>query len=143
MKEELSIGSEASGSKNHVLKAASVGRALARVSPGQVCTLPGGVLGGSGPSPAELSLLGPLAQDEARVQKVTERLHTLEEVDNSVKLLGEMLRHYSREGSAEADKELMKVGPKRGRSCPETLLHTWQSSSASSQTGRGGAPKCP
>uniref|UniRef100_A0A452DP56 Golgi associated, gamma adaptin ear containing, ARF binding protein 3 n=1 Tax=Capra hircus TaxID=9925 RepID=A0A452DP56_CAPHI len=47
-------------------------------------------------------------EDEARVQKVTERLHTLEEVDNSVKLLGEMLRHYSREGSAEADKELMK-----------------------------------
>ena len=74
---------------------------------------------------------------------MTERLHTLEEVDNSVKLLGEMLRHYSREGSAEADKELMKVGPKRGRSCPKMLLHTWQSSSANSQTGRDGAPKCP
>ena len=57
-------------------------------------------------------------QDEARVQKVTERLHTLEEVDNSVKLLGEMLRHYSREGSAEADKELMKVGPGEGVSAP-------------------------
>lgn len=79
-------------------------------------------------------------QDEARVQKVTERLHTLEEVDNSVKLLGEMLRHYSREGSAEADKELMKVGPRRGHPCPETLLHPWRSFSTSSQAERGGAP---
>uniref|UniRef100_A0A8C6DN15 Golgi associated, gamma adaptin ear containing, ARF binding protein 3 n=1 Tax=Moschus moschiferus TaxID=68415 RepID=A0A8C6DN15_MOSMO len=47
-------------------------------------------------------------EDEARVQKVSERLHTLEEVSNSVKLLGEMLCHYSRGGSAEADKELMR-----------------------------------
>ena len=82
-------------------------------------------------------------QDEARVQKVTERLHTLEEVDNSVKLLGEMLRHYNREGSAEADKELMKVGPRRGRLRPKMLLHTWQSFSASSQAESGGAPERP
>ncbi|XP_004394404.1 PREDICTED: ADP-ribosylation factor-binding protein GGA3 isoform X2 [Odobenus rosmarus divergens] len=47
-------------------------------------------------------------EDEARIQKVTKRLHTLEEVNNNVKLLNEMLLHYSKEGSSEADKELMK-----------------------------------
>lgn len=47
-------------------------------------------------------------EDEARIQKVTKRLHTLEEVNNNVKLLGEMLLHYSKEESSEADKELMK-----------------------------------
>ncbi|KAF6093940.1 golgi associated, gamma adaptin ear containing, ARF binding protein 3 [Phyllostomus discolor] len=47
-------------------------------------------------------------EDEARTQKVTERLHTLEEVNNNVKLLSEMLLHYSKEESSEADKELMK-----------------------------------
>ncbi|XP_060058715.1 ADP-ribosylation factor-binding protein GGA3 isoform X2 [Erinaceus europaeus] len=47
-------------------------------------------------------------EDEARIQKVTKRLHTLEEVNNNVKLLHEMLLHYSKEDSSEADKELMK-----------------------------------
>ncbi|CAO2646066.1 ADP-ribosylation factor-binding protein GGA3 [Lemmus lemmus] len=47
-------------------------------------------------------------EDEARIQKVTKRLHTLEEVNNNVKLLHEMLLHYSHELSSEADKELMK-----------------------------------
>ncbi|XP_008829643.1 ADP-ribosylation factor-binding protein GGA3 isoform X2 [Nannospalax galili] len=47
-------------------------------------------------------------EDEARIQKVTKRLHTLEEVNNNVKLLHEMLLHYSQECSSEADKELMK-----------------------------------
>lgn len=64
-------------------------------------------LWGPGDSPVESFLL----QDEARIQKVTQRLHTLEEVNNNVKLLSEMLLHYSREDSAEADKELMKVAP--------------------------------
>lgn len=50
-----------------------------------------------------------LRQDEARIQKVTKRLHTLEEVNNNVKLLHEMLLHYSQEYSSEADRELMKV----------------------------------
>lgn len=45
---------------------------------------------------------------------MTKRLHTLEEVNNNVKLLSEMLLHYSKEGSSEADKELMKVAPPRG-----------------------------
>ncbi|XP_031210714.1 ADP-ribosylation factor-binding protein GGA3 isoform X5 [Mastomys coucha] len=47
-------------------------------------------------------------EDEARIQKVTKRLHTLEEVNNNVKLLHEMLLHYSQEYSSEADRELMK-----------------------------------
>ncbi|XP_004999341.1 ADP-ribosylation factor-binding protein GGA3 isoform X2 [Cavia porcellus] len=47
-------------------------------------------------------------EDEARIQKVTKRVHTLEEVNNNVKLLHEMLLHYSQEHSSEADKELMK-----------------------------------
>lgn len=49
-------------------------------------------------------------KDEARIQKVTKRMHTLEEVNNNVKLLNEMLVHYSKEESSEADRELMKVG---------------------------------
>ncbi|KAH0629483.1 hypothetical protein JD844_011573 [Phrynosoma platyrhinos] len=48
------------------------------------------------------------SKDEARIQKVTKRMHTLEEVNNNVKLLNEMLVHYSKEDSSEADKELMK-----------------------------------
>ncbi|XP_006869649.1 PREDICTED: ADP-ribosylation factor-binding protein GGA3 isoform X2 [Chrysochloris asiatica] len=47
-------------------------------------------------------------EDEARIQKVTKRMHTLEEVSNNVKLLHEMLLHYSKEDSSEADKELMQ-----------------------------------
>ncbi|XP_045155291.1 ADP-ribosylation factor-binding protein GGA3 [Echinops telfairi] len=47
-------------------------------------------------------------EDEARIQKVTRRMHTLEEVNNNVKLLHEMLLHYRREDSSEADKELMQ-----------------------------------
>ncbi|XP_069510920.1 ADP-ribosylation factor-binding protein GGA3 isoform X2 [Ambystoma mexicanum] len=47
-------------------------------------------------------------EDEVRMQKATMRQHTLEEVANNVKLLHEMLVHYSNEDSSEADKELMK-----------------------------------
>lgn len=36
-------------------------------------------------------------------------MHILEEVNNNVKLLNEMLVHYNKEDSSEADKELMKV----------------------------------
>lgn len=45
------------------------------------------------------------------MRKVTERLHALEEVSNNVKLLHEMLLHYSHEDSSDGDRELMKVGP--------------------------------
>uniref|UniRef100_A0AAR2KCD1 Golgi associated, gamma adaptin ear containing, ARF binding protein 3b n=1 Tax=Pygocentrus nattereri TaxID=42514 RepID=A0AAR2KCD1_PYGNA len=46
--------------------------------------------------------------DDARVQKLTKRLNTLEEVNNNVKLLGEMLSHYDRDRSSDADRELIK-----------------------------------
>nr|XP_015212144.1 PREDICTED: ADP-ribosylation factor-binding protein GGA3 [Lepisosteus oculatus] len=47
-------------------------------------------------------------EDEARMQKVTKCANTLEEVNNNVKLLNEMLTHFSREESSEGDRELMK-----------------------------------
>ncbi|XP_063816711.1 ADP-ribosylation factor-binding protein GGA3 isoform X2 [Pseudophryne corroboree] len=47
-------------------------------------------------------------EDEVRIQKVSKRVHTLEEVNNNVKLLQEMLIHYNKEESSEGDKELMK-----------------------------------
>ncbi|KAM8946182.1 ADP-ribosylation factor-binding protein GGA3 [Pelodytes ibericus] len=47
-------------------------------------------------------------EDEVRMQRVSKRVHTLEEVNNNVKLLQEMLIHYSKEESSEGDKELMK-----------------------------------
>lgn len=48
-------------------------------------------------------------QDEARVHKLTKRLHTLDEVNINVKLLTEMLSHYNKDGSTESDKEILKV----------------------------------
>ncbi len=50
-----------------------------------------------------------VVQDEARVQKMTKRSNTLEEVNNNVKLLSEMLSHYDRDRSSDTDRELMKV----------------------------------
>ncbi|XP_048870163.1 ADP-ribosylation factor-binding protein GGA3a isoform X1 [Brienomyrus brachyistius] len=47
-------------------------------------------------------------EDEARMQKVTKRMNTLEEVNNNVKLLNEMLSHFNREESSDGDKELIK-----------------------------------
>ncbi|XP_041076901.1 ADP-ribosylation factor-binding protein GGA3-like isoform X1 [Polyodon spathula] len=47
-------------------------------------------------------------EDEARMQKVTKRVNALEEVNNNVKLLNEMLTHFNREESSEADRELIK-----------------------------------
>ncbi|XP_066090098.1 ADP-ribosylation factor-binding protein GGA3 isoform X2 [Saccopteryx bilineata] len=61
-------------------------------------------------------------EDEARIQKVTKRLHTLEEVNNNVKLLSEMLLHYSKEESSDADKELMKELLDRCESKRRTLF---------------------
>ena len=48
-------------------------------------------------------------QDDARVQKVTKRVHTLEEVSINVKLLAEMLSHYDQEHSNDSDREIIKV----------------------------------
>uniref|UniRef100_A0A8C1XAM7 Golgi associated, gamma adaptin ear containing, ARF binding protein 3b n=1 Tax=Cyprinus carpio TaxID=7962 RepID=A0A8C1XAM7_CYPCA len=47
-------------------------------------------------------------EDEARVQKIAKRNNTLEEVNNNVKLLSEMLSHYDRDRSSDADRELIK-----------------------------------
>ncbi|XP_038125569.1 ADP-ribosylation factor-binding protein GGA3a [Cyprinodon tularosa] len=47
-------------------------------------------------------------EDEVRSQKAAKQRSTLEAVNNSVKLLNEMLAHFSPEDSTEADKELIK-----------------------------------
>uniref|UniRef100_A0A3Q2Y215 Golgi associated, gamma adaptin ear containing, ARF binding protein 3 n=2 Tax=Hippocampus comes TaxID=109280 RepID=A0A3Q2Y215_HIPCM len=47
-------------------------------------------------------------EDEVRVQKVSKRNNTLEEVNINVKLLSEMLSHYDKDASSESDKEIMK-----------------------------------
>ncbi|CAL8284587.1 unnamed protein product [Boreogadus saida] len=47
-------------------------------------------------------------EDDARVQKVTKRVHTLEEVSINVKLLAEMLSHYDQEHSTDSDREIIK-----------------------------------
>ncbi|KAM4598191.1 ADP-ribosylation factor-binding protein GGA3 isoform 2-T2 [Polymixia lowei] len=47
-------------------------------------------------------------EDDARVQKVTKRIHTLEEVNINVKLLSEMLSHYDKDSSTDSDREIIK-----------------------------------
>ncbi|KAK2833549.1 hypothetical protein Q5P01_017438 [Channa striata] len=47
-------------------------------------------------------------EDEARVQKVTKRLHTLEEVNINVSLLTEMLSHYNKDSCTDSDKDIIK-----------------------------------
>ncbi|XP_040893126.1 ADP-ribosylation factor-binding protein GGA3a isoform X2 [Toxotes jaculatrix] len=47
-------------------------------------------------------------EDEVRTQKVTKQKSTLEAVNNSVKLLNEMLAHFSPEDSTDGDKELIR-----------------------------------
>uniref|UniRef100_A0A8C8GMD2 Golgi associated, gamma adaptin ear containing, ARF binding protein 3a n=1 Tax=Oncorhynchus tshawytscha TaxID=74940 RepID=A0A8C8GMD2_ONCTS len=47
-------------------------------------------------------------EDEVRLQRASKRSSTLEEVNNSVKLLNEMLSHFSRDQSTDGDKELIK-----------------------------------
>lgn len=44
-----------------------------------------------------------------RKQKATKQKNTLEAVNNSVKVLNEMLAHFSPEDSADGDKELIRV----------------------------------
>lgn len=50
-----------------------------------------------------------LFKDEVRTQKATKQRNTLEAVNNSVKLLNEMLAHFSPEDSTDADRELIRV----------------------------------
>ncbi|KAG7274561.1 hypothetical protein CRUP_018953, partial [Coryphaenoides rupestris] len=47
-------------------------------------------------------------EDEVRAQKVEKTNRTLEEVNNSVKLLSEMLNHFSAEVSTDGDKEIIR-----------------------------------
>uniref|UniRef100_A0A673XM67 Golgi associated, gamma adaptin ear containing, ARF binding protein 3 n=1 Tax=Salmo trutta TaxID=8032 RepID=A0A673XM67_SALTR len=47
-------------------------------------------------------------EDDVRVQKVTKRIHTLEEVGINVKLLSEMLSHYDKDRSSQSDREIIK-----------------------------------
>ncbi|KAK2816868.1 hypothetical protein Q5P01_025059 [Channa striata] len=47
-------------------------------------------------------------EDEVRTQKLTKQKNTLEAVNNSVKLLNEMLAHFSPEDSTAEDKELIR-----------------------------------
>ncbi|XP_062403786.1 ADP-ribosylation factor-binding protein GGA3a isoform X2 [Sardina pilchardus] len=47
-------------------------------------------------------------EDEVRIQKASKRTNTLAEVNNSVKLLYEMLSHFNQDESSQADKELIK-----------------------------------
>lgn len=47
-------------------------------------------------------------EDDVRTQKATKQKSTLEAVNNSVKLLNEMLAHFSPEGSTDADRELIR-----------------------------------
>uniref|UniRef100_A0A4W5KJH7 Golgi associated, gamma adaptin ear containing, ARF binding protein 3 n=1 Tax=Hucho hucho TaxID=62062 RepID=A0A4W5KJH7_9TELE len=47
-------------------------------------------------------------EDDVRVQKVTKRIHTLEEVGINVKLLSEMLSHYDKNRSSQSDREIIK-----------------------------------
>uniref|UniRef100_UPI0037E9A927 ADP-ribosylation factor-binding protein GGA3a n=1 Tax=Semicossyphus pulcher TaxID=241346 RepID=UPI0037E9A927 len=46
-------------------------------------------------------------EDEVRTQKATKQISTLEAVNNSVKLLNEMLAHFSPQDSTDGDKELI------------------------------------
>ncbi|TRY56379.1 hypothetical protein DNTS_034976 [Danionella cerebrum] len=47
-------------------------------------------------------------EDEALQQKISHRIGTLEKVNNSVKLLNEMLSHFKPEEATKEDKELLK-----------------------------------
>lgn len=48
-------------------------------------------------------------QDDVRTQTATKQKSTLEAVNNSVKLLNEMLAYFSPEESTDSDKDLIRV----------------------------------
>lgn len=57
------------------------------------------------------SLLSPLLffQDQKRMEKISKRVNTIEEVNNNVKLLTEMVTSYSKGEMTESSEDLMKV----------------------------------
>ena len=48
-------------------------------------------------------------QDAERMDKVSKRMTELETVGNNIKLLTEMLQHYSPNSSSDGERDLMKV----------------------------------
>ena len=48
-------------------------------------------------------------QDAERMEKVSKRVAELETVSNNIKLLAEMLQHYSASTASEGERDLMKV----------------------------------
>ena len=50
-----------------------------------------------------------LFKDAERMEKVSRRVNELETVGNNIKLLTEMLQHYSPSSSSEGERDLMKV----------------------------------
>ena len=47
-------------------------------------------------------------QDTERMDKVSRRINQLQEINNNIKLLNEMLAHYSKEVSSQSDRDMMK-----------------------------------
>uniref|UniRef100_A0A8C2ITH6 Golgi associated, gamma adaptin ear containing, ARF binding protein 3a n=1 Tax=Cyprinus carpio TaxID=7962 RepID=A0A8C2ITH6_CYPCA len=58
--------------------------------------------------PEDLQEANRIIKNMVKEQKVSHRVSTLEEVNNSVKLLNEMLSHFKRDESTQEDKELLK-----------------------------------
>lgn len=48
-------------------------------------------------------------QDMEKTEKKSKRMQELETVNNNIKLLNEMLQHYT-QNSSQSDKEILKVG---------------------------------
>ncbi|VDI65059.1 ADP-ribosylation factor-binding protein GGA [Mytilus galloprovincialis] len=47
-------------------------------------------------------------QDTERMDKISRRINQLQEIDNNVKLLNEMLAHYTKQNSSQSDRDMMK-----------------------------------
>uniref|UniRef100_A0A671MYV9 ADP-ribosylation factor-binding protein GGA3-like n=1 Tax=Sinocyclocheilus anshuiensis TaxID=1608454 RepID=A0A671MYV9_9TELE len=58
--------------------------------------------------PEDLQEANRIIKNMVKEQKVSHRVSILEEVNNSVKLLNEMLSHFKRDESTQEDKELLK-----------------------------------
>ena len=51
------------------------------------------------------------AQDQKRTEKVSKRLNAIQEVKESVSLLGQLLENYSKDRFSHSQQELVKVQP--------------------------------
>lgn len=59
---------------------------------------------------ANLLIQSAVQADEVKMEKGALRLATLEEVDNSVKLLRDMISQYDRASAKSEDRDAIKVG---------------------------------